>query len=81
MKLYSKKTIEFTRYEQNSGITSVGEKFIVHPGLDNIIDAPDWIVNDPMFGWAKDSGDIQVFESSSEIKKAEKKAVKGGAQE
>ena len=75
MRLYAKKTFEFSLYETRDGVKAVSNKFVVKAGLDNIVDAPDWIANDPLFAWAKADGDIHVFESATDIKKVEKEAT------
>lgn len=74
MRIFSKKTLEFTQYKTVDGLTSAAERFTVKPGLDNIVDVPDWVEKDPLFQWAKTARDIQVFESAAEVKNAEKVA-------
>lgn len=64
MRIFTKKAFEFKNAD--------GEKVVTRP-LD-FADVPDWVVNDPIFGWGKKDGDITVAETSKEEAAAEKAA-------
>ena len=63
MRVFTKKAFKFVR--------TPGGEFVTTKAL-NFADLPDWVVNDPMFGWAKSEGSIEVIESRSDELKAER---------
>lgn len=65
MRIFTKKAFEFKNTE--------GGTFVTTPL--SIEDAPDWIVADPLFGWAKEDGNLQVIESKQDEKKVENDAT------
>lgn len=60
MKLISKKALTF-KYD--------GQSFSVKP-LE-MVEAPEWIVKDPLFGWAKTDGTISTTGKDSDLEKTE----------
>lgn len=63
MRVFTKKAFKFVR--------TPGGEFVTTKAL-NFTDLPDWVVNDPMFGWARAEGSIEVIESRSDELKAER---------
>lgn len=54
------------------------ETFSVPAGkLLLIMDAPDWIQHDPMFGWLLKDGSIEILKSAEALRKAENDPAEG----
>lgn len=76
MRVFAKKTFEFSRRELKDGLMVVAEKATTIPlGFK---DLPDWVEDDPLFGWARKDGDIEIIQDKADEKAAElKESTKG----
>ena len=61
IKVFAKKTFEFTGYGTQGGQKVALAKATTTPL--SFCELPDWVVNDPLFGWAQKDGDLKVIES------------------
>lgn len=69
MRVFAKKSFEFKRYGEKDGQKVVTEK--VTTFCFAFCDLPDWVENDPMFGWAKKDGDIEIIQDRKDERAAE----------
>lgn len=72
MRVFAKKAFEFTKRELKDGMMVVAEKATTIPLAFK--DLPDWVESDPLFGWARKDGDLEIIQS-----KADEKSVELGA--
>ena len=73
MRVFAKKTFEFSRRELKDGLSVVVEKATTIPlGFK---DLPDWVENDPLFGWARKDGDLEIIQNKNDQKAAELSAT------
>ena len=63
MRVFTKKSFRF--------VHPSGDKSVVTKALA-FSDLPEWVTKDPMFGWAKSDGDIEVIQSRSDELQVEK---------
>jgi len=76
VRVFAKKSFEFSRRELKDGMMVVAEKATTIPLAFK--DLPDWVVNDPMFGWARADGDIEIIQGKAAEKAAELGATAKG---
>lgn len=76
IRVFARKAFGFKNYA-NKGNATVAEAKAGIPLEDKtkpleFANLHDWVVNDPMFQWAKQDGDIQVIENVQQEKQTEK---------
>jgi len=74
IRIFTKKTFEFSRREMKDGVSVIAEKVTTRPF--DFCDVPGWAESDPIFGWAKKDGDLEVISGKAEEKAVELKASK-----
>jgi len=73
MRVFAKKAFEFTQWGEKEGQKVVVEKATTLPF--SFCDLPDWVQYDPMFGWARKDGDIEIVQSKEDEKTIELNAA------
>ncbi|MHB9004718.1 MAG: hypothetical protein ACYC6C_11765 [Coriobacteriia bacterium] len=68
-RVFARKSFEFVRREKKDGVMVVAESVTTSPL--SFVNLPDWVVNDPMYTWARNDGDIEVMQSREDEKVAE----------
>jgi hypothetical protein len=69
MRVFAKKSFEFKLTGNKDGRQVVAEKVTTSPL--SFCDLPDWVVQDPLFHWARKDGDIELIQSKAEERLAE----------
>lgn len=69
MRVFAKKAFQFTQYGEKDGMKVVVQTATTSPL--QFCDLPDWVDKDPMFGWAKADGDIELIQTKADEKEAE----------
>jgi hypothetical protein len=73
MRVFAKKAFEFVNWGEKDGQKVVVERATTSPF--SFCDLPDWVKNDPMFGWARKDGDIEIIQTKADEKAAELSAA------
>ncbi len=76
MRVFAKKAFEFKAYEEKDGQQVVANTVTTSPL--SFCDLPEWVRQDPMFGWARQDSDIEIIANRADEKAAELSTSKKG---
>lgn len=83
IRVYARKAFAFKNYIKQGNATvpetKAGKPIEAKTRPSEFADLPDWVVNDPIFEWAKQDEDIQVMENVKQEKQTEKKVADEGS--